>query len=503
MSKQSRKNLRNVNKYKKLSRSKSNSKSNLKKRQFTKKIRGGNQHLITCGNMRHDKIIDPDYLQSKLNCIMKNNIPIHKQGVKRNRFIYEFDKIIILFFMEEPVASDKSDPNKLITHFVDTYITEHLTVKPNDETDFYQFINKHYTKKLSTEVIGELMKNYDIYGNKEQTGPPIPVKTIHRSSSTKQNNNVRPPIPESLLKYLPPRLRASRKQSIQSIQSIHPNKTIDHNWFTNWPDLGVPKMDEFNKFIEVIFADMKKDSDGDGTLIHCSAGVGRTGVVYVVLNLLFQNYKYNQFITSIETEKYDFEDKIFTVVENAKKNRHPWTVQTIDQYIFICNYFGIDKPIRMMDFQNLTTNMGKEQKLDDVTNQCRSTEYNRYGNILPSLSVRLSKLGENKCSNYINASRMIPFEYGDKQFNIFAATCPKSDTFREFYRMLVQENIKRIIMVTGFTENGRLKCDRYIENFHRIDENNQPIKEKGDYLLNTELILDTSDPAQPHLIDLY
>lgn len=485
MATKSSKKLRNVNKRNKLSRFRTKSKSNLKKRQFTKKMRGGDdRHFTRCGLIKVDKIVDPDYLPNKLNCIMEHNIPKHKEGLLRKRYIYEFDKIIILFLMEEPVAFDKSDPNKMIKLIVDNYITKKLTVKPNDIEDFHAFIDKHYKTNLSDDAKTALKDNYDKNGEK---------------------NNVTLPVL---------RLTSSRKSTSQ------PNKKIYHRWFTNWPDKGVPDMDEFKIFIEDIFNDMKGndegggDSDGDGTLIHCSAGVGRTGVVYVVLYLLFKEYKFGQCTELEESEKNKFETIIYNLVKDAKEHRHPATVQTVDQYIFICNYFGITNPIKRVEFEELTKDMIKSQILSSIPNECITKTYNRYSNILPSSRVKLPPLGQNNCSDYINASKMKPFIYRGKTFKIFAANCPIPNTFREFYRMLVQENINRIIMVTGFKENGTLKCHNYIKDFHRIDKNNQPIKnieegkDKYDYLLNTQLILDTSkldtsEPTDINLIDPY
>lgn len=345
------------------------------------------------------------------------------------------------------------------------------------------------------------------------------------------------------------------------------NKKIYHTWFTKWNDAKVPDMHEFNFFIQRIYNDIMGDAalkgrftgflDGDGILIHCSAGVGRTGVVYVVLYLLFKGYEYGHHNLKNELfklkEKYnsnteygiteifnkqkeinEIEYTIFNVVKDAKMQRHPMTVQVPEQYNFICKYFGITEPKYTEEFVKLTNYMIEKQDLSDIPPDCRNEktilDYNRYKNILPSNRVKLEPLDGKPCSDYINASRMRPIVYQTssekRTFNIIAASCPIPNTFREFYRMLVQENIKCIIMITGFNEKGSIKCDHYIKNFHRINKksvnsgsneiivtaNNITSKqkdiEKKEYMLDTQLILntsllDSSEPNDINLIDSY
>ena len=56
-------------------------------------------------------------------------------------------------------------------------------------------------------------------------------------------------------------------------------------------------------------------------------------------------------------------------------------------------------------------------------------------------------------ANYINSSR------GDKIF--IAAQGPLPQTRENFWRMVVQEKVNLIVMLTGLKENGKIKCDQY------------------------------------------
>ena len=296
------------------------------------------------------------------------------------------------------------------------------------------------------------------------------------------------------------------------IQKAKEKIDIKHIWFTAWTDHGVPDIGVFDKFVKNIKTDIEKDNEGEGTLIHCSAGVGRTGVTYVVLYLLFQGKTYEECVKIVSKEDQinnivtpeeqkqlnDFEEEILSVVESAKKHRHPYTVQTTDQYIFICNYFGIYKPILIEKFNELT--IAVQIADNTITLDCKSGTYNRYGNILPSNRVVLPELTDGKkqkitCSDYINASTMEPFQNSEgKKFNVFTASCPILETYKQFYRMLEHTKIKRIIMVTGLYEGGRKKCNSYMSMTNKNNEETFPDEEGKGPVVITDLILNVSKP---------
>lgn len=111
------------------------------------------------------------------------------------------------------------------------------------------------------------------------------------------------------------------------------HKDIKHIWFTNWPDHGVPKnMTLFHAFITYVYEDMKK---GGNTVIHCSAGVGRTGVVYIILKLLSEPLLGKQLNSKTVLDKID------ELIIKARQYRNLLFVQSLEQYIFIYSYYTI------------------------------------------------------------------------------------------------------------------------------------------------------------------
>ncbi|XP_076257287.1 uncharacterized protein LOC143194409 isoform X20 [Rhynchophorus ferrugineus] len=91
---------------------------------------------------------------------------------------------------------------------------------------------------------------------------------------------------------------------------------------------------------------------------------------------------------------------------------------------------------------------------------------NRYPNILPwdHCRVKLNIDEDDEiCSDYINAS----YIKGASNKNEYIATQgPLAGTCRDFWKMVVQENVKIIVMVSKFIENNRDKCYKYFPKNH-------------------------------------
>ncbi|PIK36504.1 putative receptor-type tyrosine-protein phosphatase delta isoform X4, partial [Apostichopus japonicus] len=99
------------------------------------------------------------------------------------------------------------------------------------------------------------------------------------------------------------------------------SRTIRQFQFTEWPEQGVPKSGE--GFIDFIGQVLKtKDQFGqDGPVtVHCSSGVGRTGV-FVTLSIVLERMKYEGVVDIFQTVK-------------MLRTQRPAMVQTEDQYQF-------------------------------------------------------------------------------------------------------------------------------------------------------------------------
>ncbi|XP_061628616.1 receptor-type tyrosine-protein phosphatase eta isoform X1 [Phyllopteryx taeniolatus] len=92
--------------------------------------------------------------------------------------------------------------------------------------------------------------------------------------------------------------------------------------FTAWPDHGVPETTELLiSFRHLVREHMDQYSTNSPTVVHCSAGVGRTGTFIAIDRLIFQ----------IERENVV---DVYGVVHDLRVHR-PLMVQTEDQYVFL------------------------------------------------------------------------------------------------------------------------------------------------------------------------
>ncbi|XP_040893831.1 receptor-type tyrosine-protein phosphatase eta isoform X3 [Toxotes jaculatrix] len=99
-------------------------------------------------------------------------------------------------------------------------------------------------------------------------------------------------------------------------------RSVRHFHFTAWPDHGVPETTELLiSFRHLVREHMDQYSRNSPTVVHCSAGVGRTGTFIAIDRLIFQ----------IERENTV---DVYGIVHDLRMHR-PLMVQTEDQYVFL------------------------------------------------------------------------------------------------------------------------------------------------------------------------
>uniref|UniRef100_A0A3B5LC70 Tyrosine-protein phosphatase non-receptor type 20 n=1 Tax=Xiphophorus couchianus TaxID=32473 RepID=A0A3B5LC70_9TELE len=102
---------------------------------------------------------------------------------------------------------------------------------------------------------------------------------------------------------------------------------------------------------------------------------------------------------------------------------------------------------------------GNAQGMYEEANKDENKEKNRYPNILPydHSRVVLTQLDGNPCSDYINAS------YVDVNYNnlIFYFSGPKEETVADFWRMIWEQKVATVVMLTNLKERKEDKCYQY------------------------------------------
>uniref|UniRef100_A0A6P8I6N2 protein-tyrosine-phosphatase n=1 Tax=Actinia tenebrosa TaxID=6105 RepID=A0A6P8I6N2_ACTTE len=111
---------------------------------------------------------------------------------------------------------------------------------------------------------------------------------------------------------------------------------------------------------------------------------------------------------------------------------------------------------------------------------------NRYGNIIPYNNSRvvLEKLEGDEDSDYINASYI--WGYDCKQISYIATQGPLPQTVNDFWRMIWQEKMSVIVMLTGIKEQNKIKCEKY------WPENSKTYQDLSVHLHKTEVFADYS-----------
>lgn len=260
------------------------------------------------------------------------------------------------------------------------------------------------------------------------------------------------------------------KTKQQLLRNNSNENPLTHFWFKFWGDHNVPDLNIYCNFIRDMYNHIMEF--GGGTIIHCSAGVGRTGVVYITLNLLFEfginpNVEFPLRIAPAGLTKDLVLQRIITCREYRMS-----LVQTIQQFIFILKCFGVPSPEASSNDRNITSRLNIQnptQLPTSISQTPANKSKNRYVNILPydNNIVNTLKTPGNP-SGYINASfapcvfpSKIPANWNCPDFIL--SQCPTGNTIEDFRNMIRLHKIRRIIMVTGLLEGGKVKCNDYFK----------------------------------------
>ena len=120
----------------------------------------------------------------------------------------------------------------------------------------------------------------------------------------------------------------------RKVQNPNEDKAVTQIHFTEWKDKDVPE-EEYDKFIEAFDAidRGRKDKNNKDTpvVVHCSAGVGRTGTFIAMY------YLYKEIGGQIKENQNEIKFSIFNLVRKLKEMR-AYLVQTEEQYLFLYKF---------------------------------------------------------------------------------------------------------------------------------------------------------------------
>ncbi|XP_010218041.1 PREDICTED: receptor-type tyrosine-protein phosphatase alpha [Tinamus guttatus] len=261
-------------------------------------------------------------------------------------------------------------------------------------------------------------------------------------------------------------------QQVGDVTNKKPQRLVTQFHFTSWPDFGVP----FTPIGMLKFLKKVKTCNpqyAGAIVVHCSAGVGRTGTFIVIDAMLDMMH------AERKVDVYGFVSRI--------RAQRCQMVQTDMQYVFIYqalleHYLYGDTELEVtsleIHLQKIynkvpgTSSNGLEEEFKKLTsikiqndkmrtgNLTANMRKNRVLQIIPYEFNRVIipvKRGEEN-TDYVNASFIDGYRQKD---SYIASQGPLQHTIEDFWRMIWEWKSCSIVMLTELEERGQEKCAQY------------------------------------------
>uniref|UniRef100_A0A8C4DGI0 Receptor-type tyrosine-protein phosphatase epsilon n=1 Tax=Dicentrarchus labrax TaxID=13489 RepID=A0A8C4DGI0_DICLA len=271
--------------------------------------------------------------------------------------------------------------------------------------------------------------------------------------------------------------------------------------FTSWPDFGVPfspiGMLKFLKKVKTV-----NPSYAGPIVVHCSAGVGRTGTFIVIDSMIDMMHMEQRldvfgFVSRIREQRCQLiqTDMQYSFIYQALLEYYLYGDTELD----VCSLEGHLQ--RLHNTRAPHDRLGLEEEFRKLTNVRIMKENMRTGNLPANMKknrvlqiipydfnrVILSVKRGQEFTDYINAS----FIDGYRQKDYFIATQgPLSHTVEDFWRMVWEWRCHSIVMLTELKEREQEKCFQYWPSEGSVTFGDYTVELTGDTLCETFTLKD-------------